>query len=144
MADVKVSAVIPAPRERVAEWLTDLQHLRAVIPTTCIEEWEMGSATQGLGASAAVVYNIHAMHRRLTMAISRVDPGTLIDFDHAGAKGFVNRWTFEDAEGGTKVTVLTPLNPPPWPFQGVYFRYIKPDWEECYRRAIDGVAASVK
>jgi hypothetical protein len=139
--DVKASATIAAPAEKIFEIISDLEKLKLVTPPDCVGKWEMGIRTQGAGASAIVRYDIAAMHRRLVMTVARAEPNRLVDLDHAGPRGFVTRYTIEpvggsESNGSSIVNVLTPLNPPPWPFQSYFFTVVKPEWEGCQARTL--------
>lgn len=134
--DVKASATIAAPAEKIFEIVSDLDKLRLVTPPDCVGLWEMGIRTRGAGASAVVRYDIAAMHRRLVMTVARAEPNRLVDLDHAGPRGFVTRYTIEEQSGSSIVNVLTPLNPPPWPFQPYFFTVVKPEWEGCQARTL--------
>jgi hypothetical protein len=139
-SDVQADRVIPAAREAVFSHLLDLGHLRALFPEDCVGLWEPGERTFGEGANAIVRYDIAAMHRKLPMTLVRASAPTTIDFDHLGNRGFVTRWSLEEADGGTKVTLLTPINAPPWPFAGYYHSVVRPEWTACYARTLENLA----
>lgn len=143
IADVQATAVIPAAPETVFGFLLDLANLQRIFPADCIGDWEPGERTFGEGASTWVRYDMAAMHRRLPMTLTVADAPRRVDFDHLGSRGFITRWTLEPADGGSRVTVLTPLNPPPRPFRGYYFKKVKPEWEGCYQRALAALGTAV-
>jgi hypothetical protein len=138
--DIQTERVIAAPREAIFSHLLDLGHLRALYPEDCVGLWEPGERTFGEGASAIVRYDIAAMHRKLPMTLVRADAPRVIDFDHLGPKGFVTRWSLEEVDGGTKVSVLTPINAPPWPFTAYYHKVIRPEWIQCYATTLENLA----
>lgn len=137
--DIQADRVVPAPREQIFSHLLDLAHLRALFPADCVGLWEPGERTFGEGATAIVRYDIAAMHRKLPMTLIRADAPRSIDFDHLGPRGFLTRWSLEEVDGGTKVSLLTPINAPPWPFSGYYHRVIRPEWTECYARTLQNL-----
>jgi uncharacterized protein YndB with AHSA1/START domain len=137
--DIRQERVIAATPEQVFGYLLDLKHLQAIFPLDCVGHWEIGERSFGEGANAIVRYDMAMMHRTLPMTLVRATAPTYIDFDHVGPKGFITRWSLAEAEGGTKVTVLTPLSAPPPPFTGYYFNTVKPEWEGCYARALENL-----
>ncbi|MSP54649.1 MAG: SRPBCC family protein [Myxococcales bacterium] len=147
-ADISVSARVDATREQVFSYLLDLQHLEAMVP--CIGKWEMSQRTFGEGASAMVRYDIGAMHRRLPVSLSRADAPHRIDLEHLGNLGFITVITLREeaftAEGETPktmVTLLTPLNPPPWPFRKYYYDAVQTEWKTCYATTLENLARAV-
>ncbi len=142
-SDIQVDRVIPAEPQAVFSYLLDLSHLRAIFPEDCVGLWEPGERTFGEGANAIVRYDIAAMHRKLPMTLVRAEAPHHIDFDHLGPRGFVTRWSLEPADGGTKVTILTPINAPPWPFRGYYHQVVRPEWTECYARTLENLAGAL-
>lgn len=142
-ADVRASKVINAAPEAIFSFILDLENLRRITPVDCVGEWTLGERVYGEGASAWVRYDMAAMHRRLPMTLIVADAPRRVDFDHLGARGFVTRWTLEGADGGTLVSILTPLNPPPKPFRRYYHSRVKPEWEGCYVRTLDALGAAL-
>ena len=146
-ADVKVSADVPATPEDVFSYLLDLKHLQAMIP--CIGSWEMSQRTFGEGASAMVRYDIAAMHRKLPVSLSRADAPYRIDLEHLGNLGFTTVITLAtppSTDGGpiTTVTMLTPLNPPPWPVRKYYYDAVQVEWQKCYATTLDNLAQAMR
>ncbi|MCO4744655.1 MAG: SRPBCC family protein [Proteobacteria bacterium] len=133
-ADVVTSATVPAPREAVHAALEDLDTFKAILP--CASDWAFGSVRKGQGASVELTYDVASMHRRLTAVVSKTEAPRLVDFDHAGNKGFVTRWKLTEQADGTLVELTTYLNAPPWPFRKVYFKRVQPAWEACYDEAL--------
>ncbi|TNE85751.1 MAG: hypothetical protein EP330_24240 [Deltaproteobacteria bacterium] len=133
-ADVVASATVPAPPAAVHAALEDLKTFQAILP--CSSDWNFGSVTSGQGASVELTYDVGSMHRRLTAVISKTEAPRVVDYDHAGNKGFITRWRIEEADGGSQVEVTTYLNPPPWPFRKMYFTRIHPQWVTCYDEAL--------
>lgn len=143
VGDIQASGTVSATPEAVSAYLMDLDHLRSILSEDCVGLWENGSVTQGLGASALVRYDMGMLHRKLTMTLSRAESGRWVEFDHPGNKGFVTRWTVTASGEGSSVTVLTPLNQPPWPFKGYFFRVVQPEWQQCYQQAITALDAAL-
>lgn len=141
--DVIVERVIPAPAEALYTPLTDLQALARVFPTDCVNDWTHGTRTAGVGALTRVTYRMGPMRRRLTATLTKAEPGRYVELDHMGRKGFVTQVRLEElAAGGTKVTLGTWIEAPPWPFKGVYFKKVRPAWLACYERTLDNLAAT--
>jgi uncharacterized protein YndB with AHSA1/START domain len=141
--DVEASVVVAAPADRIFNYLLDLRDLQVVFPEDCIGKWEMGARTFGEGATAYVRYDMAVMHRRLAMTLTHAIGPSTIDFDHLGNRGFVTRWTLAPEGDGTRVTIRTPLNPPPAPFRGVYYRSVQPEWTMCYQRTLTNLATEM-
>ena len=146
-ADVSATATLSAPPEQVFSYLLDLKHLQAMIP--CIGRWEMSQRTFGEGASAMVRYDLGAMHRKLPVSLSRADAPYRIDLEHLGNLGFTTVITMKalapTASGApqTTVTILTPLNPPPWPVRKYYYDAVQVEWNKCYATTLDNLARAV-
>lgn len=138
---VAATASMEAPPEAVFPLLEDLEVFQQVLP--CASDWSFGTVRQGLGASVQLTYDIGSMHRRLNAAISQVKAPRVVDYDHAGNKGFVTRWEVEPEGAGSAVRVTTYINPPPWPFRKLFFERIEPQWVACYEAALAGLAERV-
>lgn len=145
VADVTASSTIAAPPEQIFSYLLDFKNLQASIP--CVGKWEMSQRTFGEGASAMVRYDVAAMHRKLPVSLSRADAPYRIDLEHLGNLGFTTVITLKDQSAGgppnTLVTMLTPLNPPPWPFRPYYYIAVQVEWTQCYVDTIKNVAAAL-
>lgn len=141
--DITADGLVPAPVEATYAYVLDLSHLRAMFPDHCMGKIELGSRTFGEGANSEVRYDMGMMHRRLAMTLSRALAPTTIEFEHPGNRGFITRWSFVEENGGTHVTILTPLNPPPKPFVGYYYSVVQPEWRTCYSEVITNLARSV-
>lgn len=143
-ADVTVSRVVPAPREAVHALLADWHGFEAVMPATCASEWEIPANSGGVGARSRARYTIGPMKRRLVGLYTKNTPGLVLETELEGKKGWFLQVTYADAEGGTLVTWNTPLTPTTkWPVAGLFHKKVKPAWEQCYREALDAVAAKV-
>lgn len=134
-ADVSVSGTVSASPDVVYAHLLDLNHLRALFTEECVGEWENGNRSAGFGATAAVRYDFGAMHRRLSLTVSKGEPGRYLDLDHPGNKGFVTRFMLTPGADGASTTVemTTRLNPPPWPVKGTFYKRVQPEWTTCYQ-----------
>lgn len=141
-ADIVAEATVPASPEAVAAVLTDLARVGTILPRECVGAWVAGSPPSGQGATATVRYDMAAMHRKLVMTVTRVEADAsraLVDWDHAGNKGFITRWTVAATELGSTVKLASPLNAPPWPFTKYYFDAVKPEWDRCQAQFIEAV-----
>lgn len=140
VADISASALIPAPPATVFNYMLDLSHWSTIYGKECIGSMELGDRTFGEGANAMVRYDMGMMHRKLPMTLTHANAPTSIDFDHLGKLGFITRWTLVESGGGTQVTILSPLNPPPKPLRGYYFTVVQPEWKACYETALVNLA----
>ncbi|MBM4393821.1 MAG: SRPBCC family protein [Deltaproteobacteria bacterium] len=141
-ADIVNEGTVAASPEAMVAVLTDLARVGTLLPRDCVGQWTPGVPASGAGATAEVRYDMAAMHRKLNMTVTRVEADAgraLVDWDHAGNKGFVTRWTVTAAEGGSAVKLASPLNPPPWPFTKYYFDAVKPEWDACQAKFIAAV-----
>lgn len=136
VADVSSTRGIPAPADAVYAQLVDFEALQQVFPADCATEWAVGPEHAGVGARAVVTYRMASLKRRLTATLSKAEPDRVVDLDHEGKKGFVTRFELAPAANGTRVTLTTFLNQPPWPFRGVFFNRVRPAWIDCWDRAL--------
>lgn len=135
-SDVKASKVLPLSQGAVFNHLLDLRNHQALWSPDCLIKWVHGSVNVGQGANAEVVYVPGLMRRKLAMTLSRAKGNRLIDIEHAGNKGFTTRWTLEPEGEGVRVDVHTYINPPPRPFDRVYFTNVRPKWQVCHDQAL--------
>jgi hypothetical protein len=142
--DIEATQVVQAAPEAVFSHLLDLNHLRAIFPIDCVGKWEPGQRAYGEGASAMVRYDIAAMHRKLPMTLVRADAPRIIDLDHLGPRGFITRFSLAAVDGGgTRVTLTTPLNPPPNLIRGYFQNVVRPAWIDCYARTLANLSAAM-
>jgi carbon monoxide dehydrogenase subunit G len=139
--NITATESIDASPEAVFAAVQDLETFREILP--CASDWSFGTVTRGQGASLQLTYDIGSMHRRLNAVISQVKEPRVVDYDHAGNKGFVTRWQIAPEDSGSTVTMTTYLNPPPWPFKKMYFERIEPQWNSCYSEALTALSAKV-
>ena len=140
-ADVRVERSISAAPASIYNYLQDLERVKALFPEGCIGKWEPGVNTVGLGATAAVRYDFAALHRKLTITLAREEADRYVDFDHPGNKGFVIRFLLEPGADGTLVKLSSPLNPPPFPFRGYFYKAVREEWVSCYTGALEALEA---
>ena len=141
-ADIVTERVVAPSPESIAKVLADLALYAKALPPACIGRFVPGTPAAGKGARARLRYDMAAMHRSLDMTLSRLDvepTRAVVDFDHAGNRGFVSRWFMESQEAGTHLKVTTAMNPPPWPFTKYYFDAVKPEWDACQGQIVDNV-----
>jgi hypothetical protein len=130
--DVVVTAIVPRPVEEIHDKLLSWAGWQSVLPETCAREWEIYGEQRGKGAQSTALYTIGPMRRRLTGIITQDRPGQLLETELQGKKGWFTQVTYAQAEGGTAVTMRTPLERPRWPVTPIYFSRVKPAWEACY------------
>lgn len=133
--DIQAHAVIHASPEAVYGVLSETDALERVLGDHCAADFDYGSRKDP-EADVRLTYEMEGFSRRLDAKWSRLEPNRIVEIDHLGKKGFVTRFTLSEAEGGTRVEVLTPLNPPPWPFKRYFFTNVRPVWAQCY---VDGL-----
>jgi len=146
VADVSASSTIAATPEQIFTHLLDFKNLQASIP--CIGKWEMSQRTFGEGASAMVRYDLGAMHRKLPVSLSRADAPYRIDLEHLGNLGFTTvihlaAQPSQDGRPSTLVSILTPLNAPPWPFRPYYYGAVQVEWNQCYAATLNNIATAL-
>jgi hypothetical protein len=145
-SDVEVRTTIAASPEQVHRTLADLEVLAELLPPDCAKDWEFTANTRGVGSRARVTYTYGPLKRTLTAQVVNDEPGRLWRIDHADdKKGFFIQVTYPTTPnpGVSSVVLSTPLNPPPWPLKGAFFKKVRPAWEDCYTRALEGLAAKV-
>jgi hypothetical protein len=144
--DVVVRANLPAPADQVHHTLADLKVLAQLLPADCAKDWEFTSTTRGVGSRARVTYTYGPLKRTLTAQVVNDESGRLwrIDHDHE-KKGFFIQFTYPPMQAPdlTAVELTTPLNPPPWPLKGAFFKKVRPAWEDCYNRLLQNLQAKV-
>jgi hypothetical protein len=138
--DIAVSALVPHTPEATFQYLLDLGHWRTIFPEDCIGRIEPGMRSFGEGASALVRYDFGMMHRKLAVTLVTASAYDRVDFDHLGSRGFVTRWRLASEAGGTRVTIETPLNPPPKPLRGYFYTVVQPEWVRCYEETLATLA----
>ena len=132
-ADIEVERTLDRSRAEVFADLIDLERVREAAPDSCLEEWALGTPTQGVGANGKVTYHFGLMRRRLTITVDRADQEQVVRWDHPEKRGFTTQLVLSDTpEGGTVVALGTYINSPPWPFKPYYFKKIQPEWAACY------------
>lgn len=142
-SDIEAQAVIDAPPEQLYEVLVDLRSLEALLPDHCATDFVYGERTVGEGATVRLTYHADVLHRRLDATLTRAEEPRLVDVDHAGNKGFVTRFVLAPEADGTRVTMTSFLNPPPWPFRRVFYTRVRPAWTQCYLDALAELQAVV-
>ena len=135
-SDIEASRVLPLSQDAVFEYLLDLRNHQSLWSADCVIKWVHGSVNVGQGANAEVVYVPGLMRRKLAMTLARAKGNRLIDIEHAGNKGFTTRWSLEAEGDGVRVDVHTYINPPPKPFDRVYFTNVRPKWHACHEAAL--------
>lgn len=138
-ADVEVTRTVPLSVEAVHEKLSRWSGWAAMLPEQCASEWEIYGDQQGVGAQATALYTIGPMRRRLVGVITQEVPGQSLTTELQGKKGWFTQVTYATVPEGAQVTLRTPLSPPKWPITGLFFRKVKPAWEECYAQALDAL-----
>jgi hypothetical protein len=141
-SDVVVERAVGASVEVLVPRLADLTFAEQIFPSDCLLDWAHGSVTSGSGALARVTYDMGAMKRRLTATVTRVEDH-VVEYDHAGKKGFITQWRLSADGDRTTVSLGTYIHAPPWPFRGMYFKKIHPAWTQCYERTLDNLVGAL-
>jgi hypothetical protein len=140
--DVEVKSIVPRPVEEIHAKLLDWAGWQSIFPEDCASEWEIYGEQRGKGAQATALYTIGPMRRRLTGVITQERSNQFVETELQGKKGWFVQVTYEPAEGGTAVTMRTPLERPRWPETPIYFGRVKPAWEACYLDALANLGKS--
>ena len=143
-ADIQTDTHVAAGPEAMAAVLTDLLRVKSVADPACLGRFELGAPTAGVGATAQVRYDMAAMHRNLTLTVTRGDVSparAIVDWSHPTNLGFTTRWVVDAVpEGGSHVTVQTGLYAPGWPFTRYFMAAVRPEWTACQAALTAAVA----
>ncbi len=140
--DIRAEVEISWSPQRVTEALSDLEVLSTLFSEDCLKRWALGHPMAGVGARARVSYVPSWMNRRLTLEVQEVRPGVRVELEHFGNRGFLTRFDVAPGSaGGSVVSVVTPLQEPPWPVREIFHLRVKPAWEACYVDAIKNLEA---
>lgn len=145
VADIVADIQITASPDKVHEYLLNLSNHADLSPDDCTRRWEMGARMEGVGASATLVYVAPPVWRRALTAVLIEETEQRIVLDHPGDRGFVTTFEFDlqAPVGMTALTMHTWINPPPKPFEGLYYKWIRPHWRDCQERFLTNLAAAV-
>ncbi len=136
-SDVVVERDLPQSQEELFALFSDFPAMSKVFPADCVEQWGFGVPSKGMGATTIMTYHMGPMKRRLTAKVIKANEHYHVEWDHEGKKGFVTQFVLSEGAGGkTHVKLGTYVAMPPWPFKPVYFKKVKPAWEDCYDRAL--------
>jgi hypothetical protein len=138
-ASIRVEKLVNASPMEIYETVVDLRKLSEIFPATCVQDWALSGQTAGVGARGRVTYRFEKLKRRLTVTISKAEPGRYVELDHLGSKGFISRWLMQENGATTMLSLETFMNPPPWPFKGYYYQAIQPKWRACYELTLDNL-----
>ena len=142
--NVEAEGHVDAAPEVVTEYLADLARVASLFPDTCATRWTFDAPRDGEVVGGQVVYRAGWMRRKLNVTYGEHMPGSHIDLDHLGDKGFVTRFRVEAVdEGGSHVTMTTFLSPPRWPLVKLYGQQVQPIWRDCHRRTLATLATSL-
>jgi len=143
-SDIVATRTVSASDEAIRAWLSDLHNHEKAWPAGCTKKWVYGEKTQGVGASAALVYSPASLRRKLTATLIQVDPPKRVELDHAGKKGFVTTWTMAPADAGTQVEMHTWIQGPPKPFRRTYANRVHPAWQWCEEGFLENMDKDLK
>lgn len=141
--DVVTSRVIRAPADTIFDKLVDPRVASTYAPDRCMRKWTF-DPSQTKDADFRVVYLMELFRRKLTASVQKADRPRRFEWNHHGNKGFVTRFSFDEVEEGTEVTVHTYIAVPPKPLQRYYRNKVQPRWVACYDGFLDAVAESVE
>jgi len=143
-SDVEVTRQLAAAPEAIHAQLADLKKFGTHLPADCAKDWQFTSSTAGRGAKAQVTYTFGPLKRKTVATVVEDQPGRIFRFEHEGdKKGFFTQVTYTEDGSGTMVSLVSFLNPPPWPFTGPFHKKVRPAWTSCYERTLASVAAAV-
>ncbi len=138
-ADVVAVRMVSSGPEALLPLVSDLKRIETLWPEGCTRKWVHGDTSQGVGATAELVYTMGLMRRKLDVSLSRVEEG-MVELDHGGDRGFYTRFNISPGELGTTVEMHTYLHPPPKPFLKLYFNRIQPKWRGCQEGLLENLA----
>ena len=142
--NVEAQVTIDASSEVITEYLSDMARVASLFPDACAVRWSFDPPKAGVVSGGEVVYRAGWLRRKLTVAYGENVPGSHVDLDHLGDKGFVTRFRVEAAEQGPRVVTMTTfLSPPRWPLVKLYGNQVQPIWRDCHRRTLDALASSL-
>ncbi len=141
-ADVVASRYLNADASTIYDVLLDLETSLALIP--CADEPIVTNDFRGEGGAFQTTYVLGWMNRVLQGKVSSALEDQVIDWDHAGERGFVTRWKLEVEGAGTRVTLTTYLSGPPFPLRRYFYKRIHPKWTICHQEALQALAATVE
>jgi hypothetical protein len=141
-SDVVVERTVDASVDVLVPRLADLTFAEGIFPPECVSDWAHGSVSSGPGAIGRVTYTMGAMRRRLTAEVTRVEDH-VVEYDHEGKKGFITQWRLSPDGDGTAISLGTYINAPPWPFRGMYFKKIHPEWMRCYEQTLENLVRAL-
>jgi hypothetical protein len=142
-SDILTDTTVPVAPEAMLPVLSDLARFKLAVPPSCLGRFEVGTPSSGKGATARVRYDMAAMHRPLTLTLTRLDVEAtrlVVDYDHPTNLGFTTRWVVEAVEGGSHVHVQTAISAPAWPFTAYYYAAVQPEWVACQATIVANVA----
>ena len=142
--NVEAQTSIDASPEVITDYLSDLARVAALFPESCAQRWSFEPPTDGAVVGGEVVYRAGWLRRKLPVRYGEVVPGSYVDLDHPGEKGFVTRFQVEGTdEGATAVTMTTFLSPPRWPLVKLYGNQVQPIWRDCHLRTLDALSSAL-
>ncbi len=137
--DVEVTKLVELEPDAIHAKLDDLAKWAARWPDDCATQWEPGPTTASTEGTGTIRYTFGPLRRRLDLEVTRDEPGHVFEIEHPGKRGWFTQVTYRRVDEGTEVVMLTPLNPPPWPFKPMFFNKIRPAMADCYERWLEGL-----
>ena len=67
-----------------------------------------------------------------------------VDVEHRGVTTYTTRFGFTAAGDDTVVRVTSYLNLPPWPWRRVFENRVRPAWQACHERTLEGLKRQVE
>lgn len=129
--DVVVTADVSRPPEEVTAAFADLSVAMPWFDESCARDVTVLSTTE-----ANLVWDPSWVRRKVIARVGGVQPGRRVRWSLDGKLGFEVTVEVVPREGGSTVTVTTPLYAPGWPLRRMYFQDIRPTWARCYARAL--------
>jgi hypothetical protein len=132
--DLHATADVAVSTTDVTAIFADVPRAAKLFDASCADHWRF--AFPGTPAAPPeVVWSPSWVHRKLKVVVDAQRPGQRVTWDLEGRKGNQGFYLVVDVvprEGGSTVTLSTPLDPPGWPLRRLFFRTIRPAWAACY------------
>lgn len=141
-SDVIAEVTVPVAKDVVWEQLSSVDGYAKLMPAACGADFQPTPPLSGVGAATHYTHIAGPWRRKLDATLTVVSPDTgSIDLDHAGARGFVTRFTVRAiGDAQTTVTMRSYVAPPVWPLRAYYFRKVQPAWTACQKELLDALS----
>ena len=138
--NVEAQTSIDASPEVITDYLSDLARVAALFPESCAQRWSFEPPTDGAVVGGEVVYRAGWLRRKLPVRYGEVVPGSYVDPDHPGEKGFVTRFQVEGTDEGATAVTMTTFVAAAVPLVKLYEIKCSPS-RDCHLRTLDALSS---